>query len=83
MITQCANPACAVPLRYLRGGRIFQFEVRSRRQGRKLSRQVAHFWLCGRCSSMMTLAFDPATGVQVVPMIPLSMIEAAHVPATT
>jgi len=32
---------------------------------------------------MMTLAFDPATGVQVVPMIPLSMIEAAHVPATT
>jgi hypothetical protein len=83
MVTHCANPACAVPLRYLRDGRIFQFEVRSRMQARKVSRQVAHFWLCGKCCSMMTLTFDPAAGVQVIPMISLPAIEATRVAATT
>jgi hypothetical protein len=82
MITHCANPGCAVPLRYLRDGRIFQFEVRSRVQARKLSRQVAHFWLCGECSSKVTLSFDPAAGVRVVPMISLPAIEAARVSVT-
>jgi len=50
---------------------------------RKVSRQVAHFWLCGKCCSMMTLTFDPAAGVQVIPMISLPAIEAARIPATT
>jgi len=83
MVTQCANPGCAVPLRYLRDGRLFQFEVRSRIQARKLSRQVAHFWLCGKCSSLMTLMFDPVSGVQVIPVISLPAIEAARASATT
>src|SRR5205823_8587631 len=29
MVPQCANPACRAPLRYLRDGRLFQFEVRA------------------------------------------------------
>ncbi|MBV8049992.1 MAG: hypothetical protein JOZ80_02310 [Acidobacteriaceae bacterium] len=83
MVTHCANPACAVPLRYLRDGRLFQFEVRSRIQPRKLSRQVAHFWLCGMCSGTMTLTFDPAMGVQVIPMMPLPAIGAIQLPVST
>lgn len=75
MTSHCANPACAVPLRYLRDGRIFQFEVR-----RGLSqtpddkpitigdrvRNISHFWLCGHCSSTLTLAFDVTRGAVVV-----------------
>jgi hypothetical protein len=81
MVTNCANPACSVPLRYLRDGRLFQFEVRSRLQPRKLSRQVAHFWLCGRCSSTFTLTFDPTTGVQLVPLVPLHSAASSRIPA--
>jgi len=29
MLPQCANPSCCTPLRYLRDGRLFQFEVRA------------------------------------------------------
>jgi hypothetical protein len=79
MISRCANPACSVPLRYLRDGRLFQFEVRSRslasfeqqapRHG-KASRQIAHFWLCGHCAETLTLTFDELKGVTVVPLQP-------------
>jgi len=79
MIRNCANPSCGVPLRYLRNGRLFQFEVRdlnhpengkpSARAKARLSRQVAHFWLCGDCCTRMTLSFDPIRGVQVVPLV--------------
>jgi hypothetical protein len=77
MVSRCANPACSIPLRYLRDGRLFQFEVRSRtlagfeqqatRQG-KASRQIAHFWLCGHCAETLTLTFDEFKGVTVVPL---------------
>jgi hypothetical protein len=77
MVSRCANPACSVPLRYLRDGRLFQFEVRSRtlaalekparRQG-NASRQIAHFWLCGNCAETLTLTFDEFKGVTVVPL---------------
>lgn len=77
MVSRCANPACSVPLRYLRDGRLFQFEVRSRtlaslekqapRQG-NASRQIAHFWLCGHCAETLILTFDELKGVTVVPL---------------
>lgn len=79
MVTKCANPACSVPLRYLRDGRLFQFEVRSRAQARKLSRQVAHFWLCGSCSSTMTLEFDATGGVRVISLVSLSALDPNHI----
>ena len=78
MIVQCANPACARPLRYLFGGRLFQFGVRAQDaertphlSSRKLARRVAHFWLCGQCSSTLSLTFDLRDGVKVVPLVPL------------
>jgi hypothetical protein len=70
MVSHCANPTCGVPLRYLRDGRLFQFDIRcSAPQGllengvRKSSRHIAHYWLCGQCAVELTLEFDPAEGV--------------------
>jgi len=66
-------------LRYLQDGRLFQFEVRSfslpgathsgetEKKGRG-SRQVSHFWLCGQCSSNLTLTFEQAKAVIVTPL---------------
>lgn len=76
MVSHCANPSCATPLRYLRDGRLFQFEVRSlsqpgasgRGEGEKYkrpSRRVWHYWLCGHCSSDMTLQFDQLQGLKL------------------
>jgi len=80
MTSHCANPACAIPLGYLRDGRLFQFEVRpkfaipdqrrenqSRSAAERLARKVSHFWLCGKCASSLTLAFDALKGVVVKP----------------
>jgi hypothetical protein len=79
-MVQCANPACCAPLRYLFDGRLFQFGVRSHDADRyahlstrKLARQVAHFWLCGQCSSTLSLTFDLREGVKVVPLVPVAL----------
>jgi hypothetical protein len=70
---QCANPNCAIPLRLLREGRLFQFEIRSQtanssrpKLGR--SRATSVFWLCGQCSSKLTLVFDRLKGVITQPL---------------
>jgi len=78
MTSHCANPACSIPLRYLQDGRLFQFEVRPKivdppRENQsssatgRLARKVTHFWLCGKCASTLTLAFDALKGVVVKP----------------
>jgi len=69
-----------MPLRYLQDGRLFQFEVRpkfpmadqppenqSTSRTERLVRKVSHFWLCGKCASSLTLAFDALKGVVVKP----------------
>ena len=82
MVSHCANPECSAPLRYLRDGRLFQFEVRalhavplSSTPGasarRKPPRQVSHFWLCGQCASNLTLMFDQQRGVVLMPLHPV------------
>jgi hypothetical protein len=79
MVSNCANPECGVPLRYLRDGRLFQFEIRSLGNNtaqnehraaapKKRPRQVWHYWLCGACSSMMTLQFDQLRGLKIMPL---------------
>lgn len=80
MTSHCANPACAIPLHHFQDGRLFQFEVRPKlpasderpeNQGpsarERLVRKVSHFWLCGKCASTLTLAFDALKGVVVKP----------------
>ena len=75
MVSHCANPACSIPLRYLRDGRLFQFEVRpvvangdSAIAHLKPGRRVWHYWLCGECAGELTLTFDGKTGLRVVPI---------------
>jgi len=78
VVSHCANPSCATPLRYLREGRLFQFEVKSLNHladspegevngPKRPSRQVWHYWLCGHCSSDMTLQFDQVQGLKLTP----------------
>jgi hypothetical protein len=72
--SHCANPACAVPLRFLRDGRIFQFEVRMQAAAERWAklpnpRKISHFWLCGKCSSKLTLVFDQLNAVVLKPKI--------------
>jgi len=91
MVYRCANPDCATPLRYLRDGRLFQFDVRSfslpgatpsgetEKKGRG-SRQVSRFWLCGQCSSNLTLTFEQAKAVIVTPLAATTHDSAAATP---
>jgi len=76
MLSKCANPSCSTPLVYLREGKIFMVEASSQLQKAaqppspdkaKSPNRVEHFWLCGPCSSQMTLAYDRQNGVQVIP----------------
>jgi hypothetical protein len=73
MINKCANPSCSTPLVYLREGKIFTVESLSQPGtagltpvGPRGPARVEHFWLCGPCSSKMTLTYDSQQGVQVV-----------------
>jgi len=81
MLAKCANPSCSTPLVYLREGKIFMVESGPQSLGlqskttiapaplqlaSKAQNRVEHFWLCGPCSSMMTLTFDRQQGMQVV-----------------
>lgn len=75
MLSKCANPSCSTPLLYLREGKIFKTEhaaapepVSPPVQSRKLPpARVEHFWLCGPCSTAMTLVYDSQSGVLVLP----------------
>lgn len=72
MLSKCANPSCSTPLVYLREGKVFRMENSAQPEsepeaGPKPARRVEHFWLCGRCSADLTLAYDRQHGVHVVP----------------
>lgn len=62
MLHKCANPACTIPFRSPREGKLFLAET-----GRKLRRR-GHFWHCGACSAHFTLGFDTALGMLTVPL---------------
>jgi hypothetical protein len=74
MLAKCANPSCSTPLVYLREGKIFMVETPESSVNfnaalpikPKASNRVEHFWLCGPCSSELTLAYDRHSGIQVV-----------------
>jgi hypothetical protein len=78
VISHCANPECAVPFHYLRGGRLYRFEVRSPSEpcqdlpnaicSHKPSLATVFFWLCENCCSALTLKFAPETGVRLLPL---------------
>jgi hypothetical protein len=73
MLSKCANPACSQPFRYLRDGKLFEIETTSDTDAstvgeRKPSRRVEFFWLCGQCSTEMTVINDKDQGVITIPI---------------
>ncbi len=50
MVSRCANPECGAPFLYLREGRLIAVRRGEGRHGR-----VEFFWLCGACTSRLTL----------------------------
>jgi len=55
-LSKCLNPVCSAPFRYLREGRIFNLEIPASPSASGPARRRELFWLCGRCSSTMTVA---------------------------
>ena len=73
MLHKCANPACTVPFRSLREGKLFLAETFPSKQSafdgnRRKLRRREHFWLCNACSCHFTLRFDPTHGMLTVPL---------------
>jgi len=74
MLHKCANPACTVPFRSLREGKLFVAETFANDSDsgfngdRRKTRRREHFWLCGPCSAHYTLHFDPALGMLTIPL---------------
>lgn len=64
MISNCANPGCRKPLHYLRGGRVFLFNVPVG-QGENAQRLPEHYWLCADCAPHITLVKDERGDVRV------------------
>jgi hypothetical protein len=54
MLTECSNPSCTAPFRYLKDGRLFCLKSDPTLSSSE-SNRVEYFWLCHRCSSEMTL----------------------------
>jgi hypothetical protein len=74
MLHKCANPACTVPFRSLRDGKLFLVEtfpsdVNAAFDGnRRKLRKREHFWLCDTCATHFTLRFDTTLGMLTVPL---------------
>jgi len=78
MLSKCANPACAIPFRRLREGKLFVVESEypaspelqegmSSRRAKSL-RRVEHYWLCDDCANFITLTFDRERGMITIPL---------------
>lgn len=74
MLHKCANPACTVPFRSLREGKLFLAEnfPSDHSSGfdgnRRKVRRREHFWLCDACCAQFTLRFDANLGMLTVPL---------------
>lgn len=77
MLSKCANPGCTAPFHYLRDGKLFQIDTSlgipentgpQLVQEGKPPHRIEYFWLCGQCSTNMTLAFQRGKGVVMVPL---------------
>jgi len=74
MLHKCANPACTVPFRSLREGKLFLAETFPAELSgsfdghRRNLRRREHFWLCDACATHFTLRFDSTQGMLTVPL---------------
>ena len=76
MISHCANPDCRLPFHYLRGGRLYRFDIRHPSTpcsdvpnaicNTNPSHATVFFWLCEQCSSQYSLRFNIRTGISLI-----------------
>ena len=84
MIAKCANAACSAPFLYLREGKVFRMEFApdpnrleaASAESPKPARKIEHFWLCGPCSTTLTLVINQGK-VETVPVEPEAFRHAA------
>lgn len=89
MVSHCANPDCKVPFHYLKGGRLYRFEINTPQMpcadvpnaicSEKPSRATVYFWMCMDCCRRFALKFTPCAGVELVPLPNRSQIGSAPV----
>jgi hypothetical protein len=68
MVSHCANPSCGRAFHYLRGGRLYSFELRSTKarsanEDPVRKRVSVYFWICEQCCDTLSLEFDQEHGV--------------------
>ncbi len=78
MISHCANPDCKLPFHYLKGGRLYRFDLRHPSApctdvpnsicSRKPSHAAVFFWLCEQCSLKHSLKFNVREGLTLAPL---------------
>jgi hypothetical protein len=74
VLAKCANPSCSTPFRRLTEGKLFQVETQYPPSPERLPRKnrlrhhIEHFWLCGECARLVTLAFHEDRGLITVPL---------------
>lgn len=76
MISHCANPDCKVPFHYLRGGRLYRFDIRhpsipcsdvpNAICNTNPSHAAVFFWLCEQCASQYSLRFSIRSGISLI-----------------
>ena len=65
MLNTCANPNCREAFRYLRDGRLFRLQTEAKGSSSEIS-HPEYFWLCARCSEVMSLRLAEDRRVIVV-----------------
>ena len=79
MISHCSNPDCKVPFHYLRGGRLYRFDIRHPSApcndvpnavcSLKPSHAAVFFWLCEQCSLQFSVKFNSQEGLSLAPLV--------------
>ena len=72
MVALYANPLCGAPFRYFREGKLFLVDasrsmvnVPGGESANRIQRKSEHFWLCGRCSSTLSVDLNNRGRVSV------------------
>lgn len=79
MISNCANRDCKRPFHYLRGGRLYRFDIRHPGTPcsdvpnaicrMKPSHAAVFFWLCEECALKYSLKFNSREGLTLAPVV--------------
>ncbi len=60
MLSNCLNPACSAPFRYMSEGRIFSLEIPPvvNTSASTSGHRVERYWLCGNCAMHLKVVVE-------------------------